>query len=224
MVNVLVDTTRVFEVDGNQYILDIHGLGGTCIGMPVYKDRHEYVACKATMVMSENRLYAKISDDDFERIGQPDKFTCGVVPLATKRDGDVTIVTNGEIKELYYDDSTRIISLMDAESERKMEVSSSQPMSESKSPSDSIIEVCDSVKEMLLEKNRKYGNSALNPCRVFSKADSVEQLKVRIDDKINRIKNEQNDEDEDVVKDLIGYLVLLVIARNNNAEAEKDNS
>jgi hypothetical protein len=217
MIKVLVDTTKEFTQDGKKYMFDLRGLGGMVIGMPVHKDRHEYVACKATMVVSENKLYAQISDDDFERIGQPDKFTCGVVPLATKREGDVTIVTNGEIKELYYDDSTRIISLMDAESERKMEVSTSQPMSESKSPSDSIIAVCDSVKEMLLEKNRKYGNSALNPCRVFSKADSVEQLKVRIDDKINRIKNEQNDEDEDVVKDLIGYLVLLVIARNNTA-------
>lgn len=92
-----------------------------------------------------------------------------------------------------------------------------------KSPSDSIISVCDSIKELLLEKNRKYGNSALNPCRVFSKADSVEQLKVRIDDKINRIKNEQNDEDEDVVKDLIGYLVLLIIAKENTHGNEEQN-
>lgn len=222
MALVKVETDRIFEYNGEKYALSIHGLGGLCIGMPVYKDRHEYVSCKATMLMSENKLYAKISDDDFERIGQPDKFTCGVVCLATKRDGDVTIVTNGEIKELYYDDSTRIISLIDSESERNMEVSQMQPIADAKSPSDSIIAVCDSVKEMLLEKNRKYGNSALNPCRLFSKADSVEQLKVRIDDKINRIKNEQNDEDEDVVKDLIGYLVLLIIARENNNAKETD--
>lgn len=76
-----------------------------------------------------------------------------------------------------------------------------------------IAEVCDSIKELLLEKNRKYGNSALNPCRIFAKSDSVEQIKVRIDDKLNRIKNEQGDEDEDVVKDLIGYLVLYQVAK-----------
>ena len=29
--------------------------------------------------------------------------------------------------------------------------------------------------------------SALKPCRVFSKASAVEQLLVRIDDKLNRI-------------------------------------
>ena len=72
---------------------------------------------------------------------------------------------------------------------------------------------CDELKTMLLEKNRKYGDSALNPCRVFSRANAVEQILVRIDDKLNRIRNRQNDEDEDVVMDLAGYLILLMIAR-----------
>ena len=66
---------------------------------------------------------------------------------------------------------------------------------------------------MLIEKNRKYGDSALNPARIFSKASNIEQLKVRLDDKLSRIKNAQDDEDEDVIADLIGYLVLLTIAR-----------
>lgn len=72
---------------------------------------------------------------------------------------------------------------------------------------------CDELKAMLLEKNRKYGDSALNPCRVFSRANAVEQILVRIDDKLNRIRNRQNDEDEDVVMDLAGYLILLMIAK-----------
>lgn len=76
-----------------------------------------------------------------------------------------------------------------------------------------IAEVCDEIKELLLEKNRKYGDSALNPCRIFARSDRLEQIRVRIDDKLNRIKNEQGDEDEDVVKDLIGYLVLYEIAK-----------
>ena len=76
-----------------------------------------------------------------------------------------------------------------------------------------IAEVCDEIKELLLEKNRKYGNSALNPCRIFARSDRLEQIRVRIDDKLNRIKNEQGDEDEDVVKDLIGYLVLYEVAK-----------
>lgn len=67
------------------------------------------------------------------------------------------------------------------------------------------------IENMLIEKNRKYGNAALEPVRIFSKVDSLEQIRVRIDDKINRIRNRQNDEDEDVINDLIGYLVLYKI-------------
>ena len=73
--------------------------------------------------------------------------------------------------------------------------------------------ICDDIKELLLYKNRKYGNSALKPCRVFSKSSPVEQLLVRIDDKLNRIMQGAGllAEDEDVINDLIGYLVLLKI-------------
>ncbi len=68
---------------------------------------------------------------------------------------------------------------------------------------------------LLIEKNRKYGNAALDPIRIFSKANSVEQLLVRIDDKLNRLKNQQLDDDEDAITDLMGYLVLLKIAQKN---------
>ena len=67
---------------------------------------------------------------------------------------------------------------------------------------------------LLIQKNRKYGNAALNPCRIFSKTNKVEQLLVRCDDKLNRIKNRQNDEDEDPIKDLIGYLILILVCFN----------
>jgi hypothetical protein len=76
-----------------------------------------------------------------------------------------------------------------------------------------IATTCDSIKELLLEKNRKYGDSALNPVRVFSKSDNLEQIRVRIDDKLSRLRNQQDDEDEDVIADLIGYLVLYQVAR-----------
>lgn len=73
--------------------------------------------------------------------------------------------------------------------------------------------VCDEIKELLLSKNLKYGDAALSPIRFFSKADSEEQLNVRIDDKLNRILNRTNSEDEDVELDLIGYLVLKRVLR-----------
>ena len=85
--------------------------------------------------------------------------------------------------------------------------------------------VCDDIKELLINKNRKYGNSALKPCRVFSKASAVEQLLVRIDDKLNRIMQGAGllANDEDVVNDLIGYLVLLKIGMNDEKHQEMLN-
>lgn len=76
-----------------------------------------------------------------------------------------------------------------------------------------ITVVCDEIKELLLEKNRKYGDSALNPVRIFSKASTLEQLKVRMDDKLSRLRNAVDDEDEDVIMDLIGYLILYRVAQ-----------
>ena len=73
--------------------------------------------------------------------------------------------------------------------------------------------VCGEIGDMLIEKNRAYGNSALEPVRVFSRADTVEQIKVRIDDKLSRIARGREFGDEDTVKDLVGYLVLLMVAR-----------
>ena len=79
-----------------------------------------------------------------------------------------------------------------------------------------IAETCDEIKELLLDKNRKYGDSAVNPIRILSKSSNTEQILVRIDDKLNRIKNAQSDEDEDVITDLIGYLVLYKVAKKFN--------
>jgi hypothetical protein len=77
-----------------------------------------------------------------------------------------------------------------------------------------IREECDSIKRLLLEKNAKYGNSAIKPKRIFSKQNSIEQIKVRIDDKLSRIQNiGLLDSDEDTVKDLIGYLILLKVSQ-----------
>lgn len=76
-----------------------------------------------------------------------------------------------------------------------------------------IENVCDSIKELLLQKNAAYGDSALNPANVFASGSAVENLSCRIDDKLMRIKNRGlNDDTEDTVSDLIGYLVLLKIA------------
>ena len=85
---------------------------------------------------------------------------------------------------------------------------------------EAIKTICEDVKELLLYKNKKYGNSALEPSRIFSKASAVEQLLVRIDDKLNRIQKGAGllAEDEDVIMDLIGYLVLLKIGLKQSTQ------
>ena len=74
-------------------------------------------------------------------------------------------------------------------------------------------EVLKEVSDMLIQKNTAYGDAALSPVRIFSKADPREQLKVRIDDKLSRLARGEL-AGEDVIKDLIGYLVIYRIQTN----------
>ena len=89
-----------------------------------------------------------------------------------------------------------------------------------------ISRVCDQIKNMLLQKNMAYGDSALNPCRIFSSASTVEQILVRIDDKLNRVKQGSGflGGGEDVISDLIGYLVLLRIAIDRDVQKNYNNN
>ena len=75
-----------------------------------------------------------------------------------------------------------------------------------------IMTQCLDIAEMLIKKNISYGDSALSPSRVFAQSDNVEQIKVRIDDKLNRVKNNQGFAGDNDIDDLIGYLILLKIA------------
>tara|TARA_R110000824_G_scaffold383331_1_gene576879 strand:+ start:531 stop:947 length:417 start_codon:yes stop_codon:yes gene_type:complete len=73
--------------------------------------------------------------------------------------------------------------------------------------------VTEKITKLLKEKNIAYGNSALSPLNIFSKLGAVESLCCRLDDKIARISNKGiNDQTEDTVDDLIGYLLLLKMA------------
>lgn len=68
------------------------------------------------------------------------------------------------------------------------------------------------IADLLLAKNRSYGDSALNPIRILSRADPQEALRVRIDDKLSRLARGTGDQ-EDTILDLIGYLVMLRLAQ-----------
>jgi len=86
-----------------------------------------------------------------------------------------------------------------------------------------IVHVCEDIKTMLLAKNDKYGNSALEPKRIFSQSSSTEQIMVRIDDKLSRIATTKalGGPDEDTLSDLIGYLILLKVAARDKIEPNK---
>lgn len=71
-----------------------------------------------------------------------------------------------------------------------------------------IREICAEITTMLLEKNKAYGNSAAEPVRIFSKANPIEQINVRLDDKLSRIARGNEYPGDDTELDLIGYLIL----------------
>ena len=75
-----------------------------------------------------------------------------------------------------------------------------------------IIEMTDAMRDLLLYKNKKYGDSALKPKRIFYKGTTLSSILIRLDDKLSRVM-ENNDKLPRIndVADIIGYCVLLLI-------------
>ena len=83
---------------------------------------------------------------------------------------------------------------------------------------DKIKEKCNDLKDLLLEKNNAYGDSALNPVGIFSDLKATEAIKIRLDDKLKRIANVGlSDKTEDTLMDCAGYMILLMIAIDNES-------
>lgn len=86
-----------------------------------------------------------------------------------------------------------------------------------------IVAAVEKIKKLLLKKNDAYGDSALSPLSIFSSASAEDGIRQRIDDKLKRIKNVGlSDETEDTLLDLAGYLVLLMIARDDRNDIQND--
>ena len=83
-----------------------------------------------------------------------------------------------------------------------------------------IEQVMNEVKELLLIKNEQYGDSALTPLGIFAQGSASDLIRVRMDDKISRLAlgNDSIESDEDIIIDLCGYCVLLLIAMRNEGE------
>lgn len=73
------------------------------------------------------------------------------------------------------------------------------------------------VVAMLLRKNEAYGSSAFDPIRVFAKGlSALDQIHVRMDDKLSRLYRGHAIDGEDTVLDLAGYCILELIARGRS--------
>ena len=92
-------------------------------------------------------------------------------------------------------------------------------MNNVKTTQDKITEITDAMKDLLLCKNKKYGDSALMPKHIFYKGDSVSSILIRLDDKLSRIMtNEDVTPRVNDVSDIIGYCVLLLVSMGVNAD------
>ena len=72
--------------------------------------------------------------------------------------------------------------------------------------------VVKSIHDVLIEKNKRYGNSATDPKKMFSKLEAEEGILLRLDDKVNRIMNSTELRKNDIF-DMIGYLTLLSVQK-----------
>lgn len=76
-----------------------------------------------------------------------------------------------------------------------------------------IRNIMDSMKDLLLYKNRKYGDSAINPKKIFYKGDSTNSILIRLDDKIGRVMSNTEEKPRiNDIADIIGYCTLLLIS------------
>ena len=79
---------------------------------------------------------------------------------------------------------------------------------------------CREIAAMLAAKNRAYGNSALEPLGIFGSRDAEANICARLDDKLARVRNAPGAFGENEVVDIIGHLVLLLLAREDKAVAD----
>ena len=79
-----------------------------------------------------------------------------------------------------------------------------------------IRDITEAMKDLLLYKNEKYGDSAISPLSIFTKhiknvENNTASILVRLDDKLSRVKNAEELRTNDV-SDIIGYCTLLLIS------------
>ena len=84
--------------------------------------------------------------------------------------------------------------------------------------------ITNEIREILIRKNLSYGDSVLNPIRVFSKSPTDEQINVRLDDKLSRIARGKEYLGDDTLIDIIGYLVMKIIKHRRDSAILSDHN
>ena len=76
-----------------------------------------------------------------------------------------------------------------------------------------IKDILSGMTDLLLYKNRKYGDSAVNPKKIFYKGDSTNSILIRLDDKIGRVMSNTEEKPRvNDIADIIGYCTLLLVS------------
>ena len=115
-----------------------------------------------------------------------------------------------ELEREYDKNSTPEISIMDDD---KIVVLHKEPPNEI---TQGINNVYTSMSNLIKEKNRRYGNSVMEPLGIFNSYvselndESLNGILIRLDDKLKRIKNSKKLRKNDV-SDLMGYLAFLCV-------------
>ena len=82
-----------------------------------------------------------------------------------------------------------------------------------------INEIMNAMRGLLVYKNQKYGDSALNPKQIFYKGNATNSILIRLDDKLGRIMSNTDATPRiNDVADIIGYCTLLLIGMGATAE------
>ena len=82
-----------------------------------------------------------------------------------------------------------------------------------------ISEITEAMRDLLLYKNQKYGDSALKPKQIFYKGEATDSIMIRLDDKLGRIMaNTDTTPRINDVADIIGYCTLLLVSMGATVE------
>lgn len=82
-----------------------------------------------------------------------------------------------------------------------------------------ISEITEAMRDLLLYKNQKYGDSALKPKQIFYKGEARDSIMIRLDDKLGRIMaNTDATPRINDVADIIGYCTLLLVSMGATVE------